>query len=105
MASRHDGVDANLLTTSRTRVEFMEIAGHPLTSQTNEQGEVIETYRILKEKGSMLRAFMHGALDLATGFLWEFVGTPIEGSLSRDTYMMVKVTFDTDETVQRIELL
>ena len=47
---------------------------------------------------------MHALLDISTGFLWEFAGTPIESSLGQRKAYSVKVTFD-NERIEKIELL
>lgn len=48
-----------------------------------------------------IRAIGHGALDVASVGLWEFIGTPIEASTGDEREVVI--TFDEDERVTRIE--
>jgi len=42
---------------------------------------------------------------LNTLFLWEIIGTPIEGSLNKKEFFSIKVYYDQDEAVQKVEIL
>ena len=81
------------------------MGAEPISYETNEEGLLVEIYHIQKERGSIARALLHGSLDLFTGFLWEFIGTPVETKLSEKKFFSVKVTFDENECVQKMELL
>ncbi|MGI9504977.1 MAG: hypothetical protein ACR2RE_18180 [Geminicoccaceae bacterium] len=50
-----------------------------------------------------IRAIGHGALDVASIGLWEFIGTPIEASTGEEREVVI--TFDAEERVTRIEQL
>ncbi len=104
MASKKAGFDLESIQAAHSRHELLDLGGDPISSHANEEGEVTEVYQILKEKGSTARALMHGLLDLGTGFLWELAGTPIESALSQEKFYSVKVTFDSDDQVKRMEL-
>jgi hypothetical protein len=103
MASKKGGFDLDSIQAAQSREQFLNF-GTPIDSEVNAEGDRTETYRIMKEKGSIARAFMHGLLDLSTGFLWELAGTPIESALSQKKYYAVKVLFDSDNQVKKIEL-
>ena len=105
MASNKAGVQIESLQNVWTREELLALGADTLASEMNERGELVETYRILKTKGSIERAFVHGILDLCSGFLWEFAGTPIESALSQKQYYSVKVTYNESEQIQKMELL
>ena len=104
MASKREGVSLDMIQAARSRETFLELAGEPLSAEFSDLGEKVETYQILKEKGSTARALMHGLLDLSTAFLWEFAGTPIESTLSQRDYYVVKVHFTPDDQISKIEL-
>jgi len=104
MASNRAGTDIDSIQNSRTRTQLIALGAEPVTSERTENGEWVETYKILKEKGSIARAVMHGLLDISSGFLWEFAGTPIESSLSEKKYYSLKVTYNESEQIQRMEL-
>lgn len=97
LASRKGGVDAQTLQTVCTRTDLLNIASEPLTSEINAQGQLVETYAIPQEKGSILRALVHTSLDITTFFFWELIGTPLEASLSEPKYAQVEAIFDAEE--------
>ena len=105
MASNRGGTDIDAIQGIRTRTEMIALGADPIASERYENGELVETYRILKEKGSVSRAILHGLLDLSTGFLWEFAGTPIESALGQKKYYSVKVTYNESEQIKKMELL
>ncbi len=105
MASNRDGTDIDTIQGICTRTQLIALGGDPVTSEKNENGELVETYRILKEKGSIARAIVHGILDIGSGFLWEFAGTPIESALSEKKYYSIKATYDESELIKKMELL
>ncbi len=105
MASNRAGIDIDAIQCVRTRTEIIALGAEPVLSEVNEQGELVETYRILKEKGSLSRAILHGILDIGSGFLWEFAGTPIESALSQKKFYSVKATYTDSERIKKMELL
>ncbi|MES2273235.1 MAG: hypothetical protein V4487_03495 [Chlamydiota bacterium] len=104
MASKTSGADIDSVQSVQTRIQLIALGAEPILTEKNEKGELIETYRILKENGSIARAFMHGLLDISTAFLWELAGTPIESALTEKKYYSVKVTYDNQERIQKMEL-
>lgn len=105
MASRRDGTSFAQVQSSRTRSQLLSLGGSIQHTEHLPSGELVEIYRFQKERGSAVRAVMHGLLDLGSGFLWELAGTPIEGSLGRKEYFSIKVTYDADNTIKKVELL
>jgi len=104
MAADKGGTDIERVQLARSKLELIALGGEPIAYSQNEQGETVETYRMMKERGSAARAFMHGLLDLSTAFLWELAGTPIESALDEKKYFSLKVTFDKDEQIKKMEL-
>lgn len=47
---------------------------------------------------------MHGVLDVATWGLWEIVGTPVEGQLGKKETVPIRVYYDKDENIKKVEL-
>lgn len=105
MASNRGGTDLDSVQSFPTRLELLAAGAEPIESRTLEDGSSVETFRILKKHGSVARAFMHGLLDLSTGFLWEIAGTPIESTLNEKKFYAIRVTFDADSRVKKMELL
>ena len=47
---------------------------------------------------------MHGVLDVGTAGIWEIVGTPVEASLRDNKFYVVKVFYDSQDNVVKMEL-
>jgi hypothetical protein len=105
MAARKDGADISQVQASHTRSEFLNLGAKVVNSERLPSGELVEVYQIPKKRGSAVRAVMHGLLDLSTCFIWEVAGTPIEGSLDKQEFITVKVTFGVDDMAKNAELL
>lgn len=104
MASNRAGTDIETVQSIRNRMQLIALGAEPISSEQNELGEKVEVFRILQAQGSVARAFMHGLLDLGSAFLWELAGTPIESALDEKKYFSLKITFDKDELIKKIEL-
>lgn len=104
MASNKSGVEIDMLQSAWTRTQLIGMGAEPIITEHTEEGLLVETYKVQRERGSIARAFMHGTLDIFTLFLWEMAGTPIESSLDEKKYYSVKVTFDENERIQKMEL-
>ncbi len=77
-----------------TPEEFSELA----------DGDSRATYKYeVGNDPNAIRAIGHGALDVASIGLWEFIGTPIEASTGEERE--VAITFDEEQRVTRIEQL
>jgi hypothetical protein len=105
MASNRGGADIDSVQSLSNRSQFIALGADPIESNLLEDGNRVETFRIEQKHGSIARAFMHGLLDIGTGFLWEFAGTPIESTLNQKKFYTVKVTFDSEEQIKKMELL
>ena len=104
MASNRGGVDIEAVQSIRNRMQLIALGAEPISSAKNDQGETIEVFKVMKERGSVARAYMHGLLDLGTAFIWELAGTPIESALNEKKYFSLKATFDADEQIRKMEL-
>ena len=105
MAAKKEGTDVSQIQASKTRGQILSLNPTINSSERLPTGELVETYTIQKEKGSTARAVMHGLLDLSTFCIWEIAGTPIEGSLNKKEFFSIKVTYNEDETIKKVELL
>ena len=105
MAGNKSGTNAASVQKCNTRIQFINLGAQILSSERLENGNLVEIYQIKAEKGSAVRAVMHGLLDLSTGFMWELAGTPIEACLNKDQFITVKVTYAADDTVISAEFV
>ena len=105
MAAKHEGTTIEEAQTCKTRACLHSKGVEVISSEKNDCGELIETCKIMQKKGSTSRAVMHGILDVATIGIWEAAGTPIEGAAGEKKYFSVKVYYDKDENIKKIELL
>lgn len=104
MAAKKSGADISKVQSARSRSQILATGAKIIASEKDAEGCLIETYQLQKEKGSAARAIMHGILDVSTLGLWEAVGTPIEGSMSKSEYVSFKVIYDKQENIKKIEL-
>lgn len=105
MAAKKEGVDINRLQSCRTRGQVIACGATIISSDKLSSGELVEVYQIQKERGSAARALMHGALDVGTLGMWEVIGTPIESCVGQKEYYAVKVFYDDQDDVKKMELL
>lgn len=104
MAANKEGVPLEQIQFCHTRSQLLSRGVNLIDSCRLESGELMETYQVQKEKGSAARAFMHGALDISTFGLWEVVGTPIEAYSDQRAYYFIRVIYDQNEVIKRVEL-
>ncbi len=104
MAAKKEGMSITQVQTMRTRCQLIASGAQLISGERLPSGELCEVYQIQNTRGSAARAFMHGLLDVSTCGVWEVIGTPIEASNPRE-YYCVRVTFDENEVIRRIELL
>lgn len=95
MASKKRGVSIQDVMACQIKACFVALRDTTVTDQKSDDtdGEYV-TYRSLLPQGSTGRAVMHGLLDVATLGIWEVAGTPIEGNLNDDDFMVYTVHFD-----------
>ncbi len=105
MAANKEGSDISQVQSCHTRAQFLDLGAKIVSTERLPSGELVETYQIPKEKGSAARAVMHGLLDISTCFLWEIAGTPIEGTLNKQEFITVKITYGPDDIAKKAELL
>jgi len=105
MASDVAGTSIDTIQSTWSRSQMLAHGAQVTSSGINKQGQLIEVYRIEDERGSIARAFIHGCLDTLTLCFWELIGTPIETALDQKKYYSVRITYDENERIEKMELL
>ena len=105
MAAKKEGVSVEKLQCARTRGQMIACGVTVISSDRTPTGELVEVYQVQKERGSAARALMHGVLDVSTLGLWEVVGTPIEVCVDNKEFYTIRVFYNEQEVVQKVELL
>ena len=103
MAARKEGTNISEVQQCKNRNQFIGQGGTIISSERMPNGDLVEIYKFKKERGSPLRAFMHGMLDLSTLGLWEVIGTPIEGCDSVE-FFCIKVIYDCNDNIKDVLL-
>lgn len=92
-ANGQNGPDLQIVQQEKSRREIEHYLGTPETVLTHDNGHSVATYDVeAKTKPSIARAAGHGAMDLLTLGLWEFVGGPAEMYMGRR--VLVSVEYD-----------
>lgn len=105
MAAKKEGTSIENVQTSRSRGQILAQGATVISSERLPTGELVEVYQFKKEQGSAARALMHGVLDISTFGLWEVIGTPVEVCLNDEKFYAIKVFYDPQEQVNKMELL
>lgn len=105
MAAKRDGVSVTQVQSCHTRAQLLASGVTLIDTRWLPTGEIVEVYRVQKERGSAARAFMHGVLDISTCGLWEAVGTPIEACSDKKEYYFIRATYDEQEVIKKLELM
>ena len=105
MAAKHEGASLEEIQQCKTRSCLIAKGAVPISSEKNEKDELIEVYKVRAKKGSTARAVMHGLLDVSTLGVWEVAGTPIEGAKGKKKFFAIKVYYDKNENIKKIELV
>lgn len=78
--------------------------GEPELSVTDEDGNKIDTYTIVKgNEPSAARAVMHGTLDVITLGLWEVMGTPMEIIEGQESHSQLIIYYDSEDRIKDIQ--
>jgi len=104
MAAKHEGVTPRQIGRCETRLCFLALGPEVLETKTNDDGSLTEIYRVRGKRGSSLRSFTHGILSISTLGIWNVVGTPIEGYLSSDDFIVFRVFYDLQEKAKKVEV-
>ena len=105
MAAKKEGTSIEKVQASRSRGQILAHGATIISSDRSPTGELVEVYQFKKENGSAARAFMHGVLDVSTLGVWEVIGTPVEVCMTDNTFYAIKVFYDAQDNVVKMELL
>ena len=104
MAAKHEGVSVSDIEDCETRLCFLKLGPEILDKKENGDGSRTEIYRVKRARGSSTRSFTHGVLSLGTLGIWNVVGTPIEGLMSSDEFIVFRVFYDAKEQAKKVEI-
>ncbi len=104
MAAKKKGVTPRQIGRCEKRLCFMALGPEILETKTNDDGSLTEIYRVQRKRGSSLRSFTHGILSISNLGIWNVVGTPIEGYLSSDDFIVFRVFYDLQEKAKKVEV-
>jgi len=104
MAAKKEGVTPRQVSRCDTRLCFLGLGSEILDKKENSDGSLTEIYRVKRARGSTIRSFAHGVLSFATLGIWNIVGTPIEGFLSSEEFIVFRVFYDTNEKAKKVEI-
>ena len=104
MAAKHEGVSVSDIEDCENRLCFLKLGSEILDKKENGDGTLTEIYRVKRARGSSVRSFTHGVLSIGTLGVWNVVGTPIEGLMSSDEFIVFRVFYDAQEKAKKVEL-
>jgi hypothetical protein len=105
MAANVQGTSLETILRCQDKCQLYAVGATNISIEPRSDGGTIEVYQIQKQRGSPPRAFMHGALDVSTCMLWEVIGTPLECSLDRLDFYIIRAFVDANDQIETIELL
>ncbi|QLH35455.1 MAG: hypothetical protein HWD61_04280 [Parachlamydiaceae bacterium] len=100
--SKKEGTNIDKVQACRTRGQFLSYGPVIVNSERMPTGELVETYQYQKERGSAVRALMHGVLDVSTCGVWEVVGTPIEACIDEKVTFLLKSTMMSKKLLKKL---
>ena len=103
MAAKKDGTTIQNVQKCHNRMNFLALGGKVISTETLDNGNLVEIYTFKTENSSISRAIMHGLLDISTFGIWEFAGIPIEKSAKGEKFS-VKVVDDDHENIKSVIL-
>lgn len=105
MAAKNEGTCVENILASRCRGQILAQGARVISSDRLPSGDLVEVYQFKKARGSAARAFMHGVLDVSTCGIWEVVGTPMEACMHDDRFYVMRVYYDCQDNVTKMEFL
>lgn len=106
-AQQPDKRDLSVLNSGVHRSEIIAELGAPIVTEALPDGRVQDVYSFRQGYSKPVkvgRVLFHGAADLATGFVWEIAGIPIE-MIADGTPIKVVVIYTPDRYVSEVEYL
>ncbi|OGX49335.1 MAG: hypothetical protein A3G88_00640 [Omnitrophica WOR_2 bacterium RIFCSPLOWO2_12_FULL_63_16] len=102
----HENIDTTIMFPGSPRQVVIAKSGPPETSTINEKGQRVDTYLVTKgNEPSVGRAAFHAILDLATFFVWEFIGTAWEFGAGRSHTDRYIIIYSSDDKIEDISVI
>ena len=102
--SGKENLDTSIVFPGVPRRAVIARLGPPETSIKDSEGNYIDSYVFVKgNEPSIDRAFAHGALDVLTLGLWEFIGTPVEIVAGAESNSILIIYYDSEEKIKEIQ--
>lgn len=96
--------DTSVVFPGSPRAVVIAKLGAPETTVTNDAGETVDSWLIVKgNEASGGRAAMHAGLDVFTLGLWEVIGTPLEMGAANEDWQRLIVTYGPDQNVKNAQ--
>lgn len=80
-AKQPEYTDLSVLRQGASRSEIISELGRPVSAETDEKGNLVETYQFKQgysKTTKVVRVIFHVVADVFTLFLWELIGMPME---------------------------
>jgi len=102
-STQPDKKNTDLFVVGMPRNALLAEFGNPISSDVRD-GEKVDIFKFRQGYGTgakVGRALFHGAADILTIGLWEFVGTPTEATFNGEE-VCYEVTYDESDKVKKI---
>lgn len=100
--------DLSVLNAGTSRDRVLVELGQPVVSEKDANGHQTDFFKFLQGQSGAAKAgkgLLYGALAVGTLGLSEVVTNPVEGTAGAGKEMQVKVTYDTQNKVEQVEVL
>lgn len=106
-AQQPDKKNLGVFSSGVPRSHLIAEIGPPVSTQEYPDGRSEDVFKFRQGYSKQVRvgrAIAHGAADLATGFIWELAGTPIE-MIADGTEVKAVVAYDSQNYVESVQIL
>lgn len=106
-ANQPDRKNLSVFSSGVARSHLIAEVGSPVSTREFDDGRSEDVFKFRQgysKKVRVGRAIAHGAADLATGFLWELAGTPIE-MIADGTEVKAVVSYDSQGYIESVDIL
>ncbi len=103
-----DSKDLSVLNPGTDRFRVLAELGQPVVSEEDDSGNKVDVFSFVQGTNTAFRAGRavgYGLLAVGTLGLSELITSPAEGALGDGAEIQVKVTYDTDDAVDEVEVL
>ena len=100
--------DLSVLNVGTDRLSVLAELGKPLVSDENKAGEQVDLFKFIQGQHGVAKAgkgLIYGVLAVGTLGLSEIVTSPLEGAIGGGAEMQIKVTYDENDSVKKINIL